>query len=417
MSASSIAQGVQVEPRKKIRRMCYVSGQPAISDGDSAYLSPYSFRLVYYPTVFFPEVTLAAPLASAGTLQEGPNRDKLSRFEKVRVRLLPTPKGRPLRWLRQWPVLWDCIGKADVVCANIPEESGFLAAVICKFQKKPLLVQVLGDWRQAILLSGSPGLIRTVKSWFGEWMTRVTVRTANLVFTQGQILFDKCASINSGATQSAFAHSTVTDEVFFESDSAGFHEPLRILTVCRLEPGKGLEVLARSLQSLLIRGLQLEWWCIGQGPSEQALRDLTRSLEISESVKFIGYLPHGPDLFQLYRQADMFVLPSFHEGVPNAVLEAMAHCMPIVATDVGSLHQVITAGVEGVLIPSREPQLLAEAISRLAQDHDTAKRMGRAAYRKVQNYRAGTWSRAHHSLIEAVFGTIEATEPSHVSPH
>jgi glycosyltransferase involved in cell wall biosynthesis len=394
----------------KIRRLCYVSGQPAAKDAEFWYLSNYSFRIVYYPTVYFPDVTLVAPLAPAGTLQEGPNRVAVSRLENMRVRVLPSPNLRPLRWLQQWPVLWDCIGKADLVCANIPDESGFLAAVICKLKKKPLLVQVLGDWRIATLFAGRQGIIRTIKSWFGEWMTRVAVRAANLVFTQGQTLFQKCASLNPGATQSALVHSTVTEEAFFERNAASFHEPLRILTVCRLEPGKGLDVLARALQNLLIRGLQLEWWCVGQGPGEQTLKDLLETLKISESVKLTGYVHHGPDLFQLYRRADIFVLPSFHEGVPNAILEAMAHSMPIVTTNVGSLSNVIADGVEGILIPAGKPQLLADAVLRMATDHASARLMGQAACRKARRYRADAFSQEHQSLIESTFGAIEPTQ-------
>jgi len=400
---------------RSIRRLCYVSGQPIVLDAGSSYLSNYSFRIAYYPTAYFPEVTLVAPLAPVSTLREGSNRVSVSRLENVKVRLLTALNFRPLRWLQQWPVLWDCIGKADVVCVNIPEESGFLAAVICKLKKKPLLVQVLGDWRVAVLFAGRPGIIRTIKSWFGEWMTRVTVRAAKLVFTQGQTLFDKCASLNPAATRSAIVHSTVTEETFFECNRAGFHEPFRILTVCRLEPGKGLEVLARSLQNLLSGGLQLEWWCVGQGPSERALKLLTGTLNISESVRFIGYVHHGPDLFQLYRQADLFVHPSFHEGIPNAILEAMANCMPIVATNVGSLSSVITDGIEGVLIPAGEPQLLADAISRMAKDYVSARVMGQTAYRRARRYRADAFSREHQPLIEVAFGTIESTQAAHAN--
>jgi glycosyltransferase involved in cell wall biosynthesis len=391
----------------KIRRLCYVSGQPAAEDAESWYLSNYSFRIVYYPTAYFPDVTLVAPLAPAGALRAGSNRVAVSILENMKVRVLPSSNLRPLRWLRQWPVLWDCIGKADLVCANIPDESGFLAAVICKLKNKPLLAQVLGDWRIATLFAGRPGITRTIKSWFGEWMTRVTVRNAKLVFTQGHALFDKCASLNPEATQSALVHSTVTEEAFFESNAAQFHEPLRILTVCRLEPGKGLDVLARALHSLLSQGLQLEWRCVGQGPAERALKDLAETLKISESVKFMGYVQHGPDLFQLYRRADIFVLPSFHEGIPNAILEAMAHSMPIVTTNVGSLGRVITDGIEGILIPAGEPRMLADAISRMATDHASARLMGQAACRKARRYRADAYSQEHQSLIEAAFGAIE----------
>jgi glycosyltransferase involved in cell wall biosynthesis len=403
------------KPDNKLRRLCYVSGQPVAKNVESWYLSNYSFRIVYYPTAYFPEVTLVAPLTPARPLQEGLNWVAVSRVKNMKVRVLPSPNLRPLRWLQQWPVLWDCIGKADLVCANIPNESGFLAAVICKLKKKPLLVQVLGDWRIATLFAGRPGLTRTIKSRFGEWMTRATVRAARLVFTQGQALFDKCASLNPKATRSALVHSTVTDEVFFESKAASFHEPLRILTVCRLEPGKGLDVLAQALQSLLRRGLRLEWWCVGQGPAERDLMDLTQALNVSESVKFMGYVHHGPDLFELYRQTDIFLLPSFHEGIPNAILEAMAHSMPIVTTNVGGLSSVITDGVEGILISAGKPQLLADAIFRMATDYASAHLMGQAACRKARRYGADAYSPEHQILIESTFGSIESAPASRVN--
>ena len=247
----------------KIRRLCYVSGQPAARDVESWYLSNYSFRIVCYPTAYFPDVTLVAPLAPAGTLREGSNRVAVSKLENMKVRVLPSPNLRPLRWLRQWPVLWDCIGKADLVCANIPDESGFLAAVICKLKKKPLLVQVLGDWRIATLFAGRPGIIRTIKSWFGEWMTRVTVRSANLVFTQGQTLFDKCASLNPDATQSALVHSTVTEEAFFERNAASFHEAPPNPDSVQVRTGKGTrrvgKIASRLAQSGIAAGMVVRW--------------------------------------------------------------------------------------------------------------------------------------------------------------
>jgi glycosyltransferase involved in cell wall biosynthesis len=416
MTAPSVFQRVICHERK-IRRLCYVSGQPVIMDGESLYLSDYSFRIVHYPTTYFSVATLVAPVAPLSAQRDPSNGVAISKLGDISVRFLPASSLRPLRWLRQWSVLWDSISNADLVCVNIPDESGFLAAVISRVRRKPLLVQVLGDWRLAILFAGPRGVIRTIKSWFGEWMTRVTVRAAELVFAQGQALFEKCASINCAATQSAIAHSTVTNETFFEGNpTTGFHEPLRILTVGRLGPGKGLEILARAIQNLVATGLRLEWWCIGEGPSGRSLKDLTEALNVSGFVKFRGYIQHGPDLFQLYRQADIFVLPSFHEGVPNVILEAMAQSMPIVATNVGGLSTLIANGIDGILVPPGDPQLLAEAITQVARDCRAAKEMGRAAYQKAQEYRAGVCSQTHRSLIEACFGTIDVAKPCASGP-
>jgi glycosyltransferase involved in cell wall biosynthesis len=273
--------------------------------------------------------------------------------------------------------------------------------------KKPLLVQVLGDWKKAVLFAGPPGPIRTFKSWLGNWMTRTAVSGAGLVFTQGHALFDQCRAINPHATKCDMVHSTITQEEFFQRAASGFHKPLRILTVSRLEPGKGLDILAKSLRILIESGFNVEWWCVGRGESEQALKVLTESLGMSECVRFIGYVSHGAELFELYRRADIFVLPSFHEGIPNVILEAMAHSMPIVATDVGSVCQVIRNGVEGVLTPPGEPKSLAEAILRLANNDIQAYLMGKAALQRARSYEADSFSGLHSSFIETAFGAID----------
>jgi glycosyltransferase involved in cell wall biosynthesis len=331
----------------------------------------------------------------------------------MRVQVLPAPGSRPLCWLMQWQILKDSIRNADLVCVNIPDESAFLAALVCRLLKKPLLVQVLGDWKKAVLFAGPPGLSRNLKSWLAQWMTRIAVRFATLVFTQGRALFAQCREINPSATQSDMVHSTVMEEAFFQRPPLEFHAPIRILTVCRLEPGKGLDVLARSIRTLLGDGLQVEWWCVGQGPSERDLRLLIGSLGISARVKFAGYVPHGPKLFTYYRQADIFVLPSFHEGIPNVILEAMAHSLPIVASDVGSIRQVITNGVEGVLVPPGDSKSLAQTIHRLASDWSCAHWMAKAALRKARNYTADSFAPLHRRLIETAFGTIRPVPDFH----
>lgn len=394
-------------PETNIRHLFYVCGQPAIVDRDSAYVSHYSFRIICYPSAFFPEVTLALPQVSAERHREDSNRIAISKFESVRIRLLPTPSNRSLRWVKQWRALEECIREADLVCANIPDESGFLAALICRLLKKPLLVQVLGDWKKAVLFAGSTGFTRRVKSWLADWMTRIAVRSATLVFTQGHALFDQCHAINPNATRSDIVHSTVTEEDFFQRPARGFHKPLRILTVCRLEPGKGLDVLAGSIRMLLEAGLKVEWWCVGHGPAELDLKNLTQSLGLSDAVRFFGHVPHGPELFEFYRHSDIFALPSFNEGIPNAILEAMAHSMPIVATDVGSIGQAITNGVEGVLTVPGDAKSLAASIHRLADDYVAASLMVKAAMQKVRAYKADSFTGQHRLLIETAFGAIK----------
>jgi len=397
---------------KRIHRLAYVTGQSAVTHAGSTYLSSYSYQLVKHPSIFFPEVTLALTLVEGVVDRDDSRLVALSNVANGEVLSLPNSKKRLTRWLLQWPAIWECIREADVVCVTMPTESGFLAAMASRLARKPLLVQVIGDWREAVLYAGrSSPPVRTFKSWIAEWMTRLTLRAARLIFTQGQVLFEKCAAINPVATRSDIVHTTLAEGTFARREKGGFHDPVRILSVCRLAPGKGLNILASAIRSLREKGLRLEWWCVGEGPAANTLKELTESLGISDCVRFFGHVLHGRDLFELYRQSDMFVLPSFHEGIPNVILEAMANSMPVVSTDVGSIRQVIAHGVEGVLLPAGEPQLLADAIYRVVSNYEMAHEMGRAAYERAKRYKPDVFSGQHRRLIESAFGPISLPEP------
>jgi glycosyltransferase involved in cell wall biosynthesis len=394
-------------PHESIRRLCYVVGYPVGTHGGSPCMRPFSLRLIQDPAILFPETVLIAPRASGEEFSTEASRGHLSDMPNLEVRLLPAPRPRLWRWFQQVPMLWSYLQDADLVCVHVPEELAFLTALICRITRKRLLVQVVGDWKEAVLVSGPPGLTRTLKSWVLDWMNRITVRTAGLVFAQGQMLFEKSALLNPRAVKSAIAQTTLAEEAFFERKWTTFHEPLRILTVCTLEPRKGLGLLARAIHLLQASPVQVEWWCVGQGPSEGELKELVHSLGISDSVRFIGYVPLGQKLSCIYQEVDVFVLPSYHEGVPHAMLEAMASSLPVICSSVGGIPGAVESGVEGILLAPGRVDLLADAIRQLASDPAAALRMGQAGFRKAQQLRADGVTQAHRRLIEETFGPIE----------
>jgi glycosyltransferase involved in cell wall biosynthesis len=120
-------------------------------------------------------------------------------------------------------------------------------------------------------------------------------------------------------------------------------------------------------------------------------------------------VPFGDALSHLYREADIFVLPSFHEGLPYVILEAMAQSLPIISTTVGGLPYTIANGMEGILLPPGRPNLLADAIEQLSRNPEDALRMGRAAFRKAREFRSDEIAWSHRRLIEEAFGQIEGT--------
>jgi len=120
----------------------------------------------------------------------------------------------------------------------------------------------------------------------------------------------------------------------------------------------------------------------GEGDYAEQIRERAESAGIGARVRLLGPL-HPPD--DLYAACDLFVLPSHGEAMPLALLEAMAAGRPVVATNVGGIPDVVREGVEGTLVPSRNPRALAAAIGALLADPRARERMGRAARARVES--------------------------------
>ncbi len=147
--------------------------------------------------------------------------------------------------------------------------------------------------------------------------------------------------------------------------------------VSRLDPVKGVDVLLRAFAS--IEGAHLA--IIGDGPERTALEALAEHLGVADRIHWAG---HRCNVLRLLPALDLFVQPSLHEGLPNAVLEAMAAGLPVVATAVGGTPEVVVGGITGLLVPPNDTNALAEAIATLLRDPDLRRRMGRAGQERVR---------------------------------
>jgi glycosyltransferase involved in cell wall biosynthesis len=143
--------------------------------------------------------------------------------------------------------------------------------------------------------------------------------------------------------------------------------------------GKGHKELFEALAQLQER-YPCQALIVGGGRREGEVRDWAVSLGLAEVVHFLGPRRDVPDLLNAM---DLFVLPSYSEGVSLALLEAMAVGLPVIASAVGGTPEVITDGVTGLLIPPRDPAALAGALARFLADPAGAKQMGAKARRHV----------------------------------
>lgn len=153
-----------------------------------------------------------------------------------------------------------------------------------------------------------------------------------------------------------------------------------IVTVANLRKEKAHEVLLAAAARLLLQQPQLRFVIAGDGPRLKELRDLAASLCIAERVTFLG---HCEDIPAVLAEADAFVLPSRSEAFPNGAIEAMAAGLPVIASAVGGLLDLIDDGETGVLVKPDDPVALADAIEALVVSPDRAAEIGAAAREQV----------------------------------
>lgn len=173
-------------------------------------------------------------------------------------------------------------------------------------------------------------------------------------------------------------------------------------SVGRLTPVKGLPHLIRAVQILTEQRLPVKCWFIGDGLMKEELSRLAEEVGVAKHVAMLG---HRHDLHQLMRALDVFVLPSLHEGIPMALLEAMATGLPVIATRVGGIPEVIEDRVSGILIEPGDSGGLAVMCGRLMNDAELAERLGQAAKARVkERFSSGTMAAEVANVYRRLIG-------------
>ena len=160
--------------------------------------------------------------------------------------------------------------------------------------------------------------------------------------------------------------------------------PFRVVLPARLLWDKGVGELIQASRQLKERGVAVEVLLAGEpdaGNPAAVPKDDIRRWQAEGLVQWLGKVDDMPRLFQ---SVHAVVLPSYREGLPKSLIEAAGCALPLVTTDVPGCREVVTDGVDGLLVPARDAAALADAIERLANDPSLCKRLGEAAMRKAQ---------------------------------
>ncbi len=176
-------------------------------------------------------------------------------------------------------------------------------------------------------------------------------------------------------------------------------DEVAVVTVANYRRQKGYPDLLAAACQVRDAGLPVRFIVIGQGPLEHEVESLHASLGLAGCVDLLGY---RSDAIRVVAGCDVFALASHYEGYPVAIMEALAVGLPVVATRVGGVPEAVREGVEGLLVPPRRPDLLAEAIGELVSDTPRRIAMGKAASERGRDYDIETAVRRTEAVYREV---------------
>ncbi len=175
-----------------------------------------------------------------------------------------------------------------------------------------------------------------------------------------------------------------------------------ILFVGRLSPIKGLKYLLAAMKIIADRDRNVKLFLVGDGEEREYLKELVRNLNIKQHVTFIGKVPNEK-VPEYMVASDIFVLPSLSEGFPVVTLEAMAAGLPIVASRVGGLPEIIKSGENGFLVEPKNPKEIADKLWLLLEDEELRTKMRSNNKEMAKDY---SWEKVSENLERVLYYSL-----------
>jgi glycosyltransferase involved in cell wall biosynthesis len=277
--------------------------------------------------------------------------------------MLPRMRAR----LRQW------VAQCDVIHLRVPSPAAIFAFRLAAAARKPTFLLVVGDYAALLPHLGYRGIKKALFSAyvvFEEWALRYMTRRA-LTFANGVALKEKHERQGARVIETKTTTLSTADISTRSDTCAG--RPVRLLTVSRIDPRKGLRTLPALVAALRGAGIEATIEIVGPpigllGESEQqAIEKAAEDAGVSDRVRFAGAIALDR-LMPMYRDYDIFVLPTGPgEGIPRVLLEAMAAGLPIVTTRVSGIGSLIRHQENGLLVDTGSVEQLCAAVRNLVE--------------------------------------------------
>lgn len=323
------------------------------------------------------------------------------------VEVYPVPHYLgPLQYLlrrrRLRAALRDCCEPGDAVLLRVPSSIGTMLHRVLQRRRVPFGLEVVGDPYDAFAPGASRHPLRPLlRRWFTRRL-RAQCRNASAVSYVTERALQARYPAATGAVTAAYSSIQLDDTAFVERPRPlGLPRvAVRLVSVGSLEqPYKGIDTLIEAMPMLVRAGLEAHLVHLGDGRCRADLERLVRERRLGGRVAFAGAVPPGAAVRLFLDDADLFVLPSRTEGLPRALVEAMARALPAVGTSVGGVPELLSGAQ---LVPPGDPVALAYAITALAADPQAMAAASARNLARAGNYAAGTLARRRADFYRAL---------------
>lgn len=282
------------------------------------------------------------------------------------VVLLPTILARVIRSIKQ----------ADYYVVRLPGPTGILVALTLLAMGKTYGVECVGHASASFIQSRTNLKLKKLYGAILESVTRILVYNAFCVAYRSHYL-QKLYPNKKGTHEWVFSGAQLDEHVATGPRSpTSFHkEKIDLIYVGRLQPEKGLVNLIRAFAIMCARRTKpLQLHIVGEGIERKALEKEAHDCGVDNLIKFYGKISRGQHLFSILDKVDLFILPSLTEGMPRALIEAMARGLPAIGSAVGGIPELLD---KDCLFPPGKPERIAEKVLHLIERPDELARLSR----------------------------------------
>ncbi len=281
--------------------------------------------------------------------------------------------------------------ESDIVLIMMSTYRAVFAAVVARFLGKKVILYSGNDWAEDVdsTFKWKGNLNRfffyypyKLMCGFAE---KIAMFSAHLRFLNGYSLMQKYQAY-PGKTLETKPLINIKIENLYQRENTCSNEKIKILSVANISPRKATSFLIEAIEILLEKYPEIYLDLVGDFNNDygEEMISKTKQLKLEKHIFFRGYIPNGKNLLSIYRESDIFILPSLSEGFPRVLFEAMSQSLPIITTNIPNIYNRICQEDIAYFIPPKNSSAIVKAITQFIEDSSLRKKAITQGYNYIE---------------------------------